>query len=256
MLIFAGVMDKIKIYVLALCSAVVLSSCDFMERNRPLARQIGRAVAAEIERGKQSGESRGKASVAFDGDVSLLRQASPEGVPEQMLRRTGYIASYNKSTKLPNWVAWHLTPGRTEGPAKRSGVDFEADMDVPAPRAEDSDYYGSGYDRGHMCPAADNKFSVEAMRESFLFTNMCPQNGNLNRGDWNEMEMACRRWAEEYDGLYIVCGPILYKGRHKTIGKTQGHRARGFLQSGAAHGRQSQGHRLCLQERRGQPPQG
>ena len=221
MLIFAGVMDKIKIYVLALCSAVVLSSCDFMGRNRPLARQIGRAVAAEIERGKQSGESRGKASVAFDGDVSLLRQASPEGVPEQMLRRTGYIASYNKSTKLPNWVAWHLTPGRTEGPAKRSGVDFEADMDVPAPRAEDSDYYGSGYDRGHMCPAADNKFSVEAMRESFLFTNMCPQNGNLNRGDWNEMEMACRRWAEEYDGLYIVCGPILYKGRHKTIGKNK-----------------------------------
>ena len=221
MLIFAVVMDKVKIYVLALCSAVMLSSCDFMERNRPLARQIGRAVAAEIERGKQSGESRGKASVAFDGDVSLLRQASPEGVPEQMLRRTGYIASYNKSTKLPNWVAWHLTPGRTEGPAKRSGVDFEADMDVPAPRAEDSDYYGSGYDRGHMCPAADNKFSVEAMRESFLFTNMCPQNGNLNRGDWNEMEMACRRWAEEYDGLYIVCGPILYKGRHKTIGKNK-----------------------------------
>ena len=221
MLIFAGVMDKIKIYVLALCSAVVLSSCDFMERNRPLARQIGRTVAAEIERGKQSGESRGKASVAFDGDVSLLRQASPEGVPEQMLRRTGYIASYNKSTKLPNWVAWHLAPSRTEGPAKRSGVDFEADMDVPAPRAEDSDYYGSGYDRGHMCPAADNKFSVEAMRESFLFTNMCPQNGNLNRGDWNEMEMACRRWAEEYDGLYIVCGPILYKGRHKTIGKNK-----------------------------------
>ena len=94
-------------------------------------------------------------------------------------------------------------------------------MDVPAPRAEDSDYYGSGYDRGHMCPAADNKFSKKAMQESFLFTNMCPQNSNLNRGDWNEMEMACREWAQKYGSVYVVCGPILYKGKHKTIGKNR-----------------------------------
>lgn len=59
------------------------------------------------------------------------------------------------------------------------------------------------------------------MEESFLFTNMCPQNGNLNRGDWNEMEMACRKWAKKYGDLYIVCGPILYKGKHKTIGKNK-----------------------------------
>ena len=50
---------------------------------------------------------------------------------------------------------------------------------------------------------------------------MCPQNGNLNRGDWNEMEMACRNWASKYGGVYVVCGPILYKGKHKTIGKNK-----------------------------------
>ena len=50
---------------------------------------------------------------------------------------------------------------------------------------------------------------------------VCPQNGNLNRGDWNEMEQACRRWAKEYGGVYVVCGPILYKGKHKTIGKNK-----------------------------------
>ena len=72
-----------------------------------------------------------------------------------------------------------------------------------------------------MCPAADNKWSKKAMEESFLFTNMCPQNGNLNRGDWNEMEMACRKWAKKYGDLYIVCGPILYKGKHKTIGNNK-----------------------------------
>lgn len=214
-------MNKVKFLVLSLCSFVVLSSCDFLERNKPLVNEVGRALVDEIENSQRSGGVADAASAPVAGGDELLSQDTPDGVPEQMLRRAGYTASYNKTTKLPNWVAWHLTADRTTGPAKRSGVDFQADMDVPAPRAEDSDYYGSGYDRGHMCPAADNKYSEKAMEESFLFTNMCPQNGNLNRGDWNEMEQACRRWAKEYGGVYVVCGPILYKGKHKTIGKNK-----------------------------------
>lgn len=219
--ILAVIMNRVNIYLIALCSAVVLGSCDFMERNKPLVNEVGKAVVSELLSDKQAEKPSGGAASTASADDKLLGQTSPAGMEEQMLRREGYTASYNKTTKLPNWVAWHLTADRTEGPAKRSGVDFEADMDVPAPRAEDSDYYGSGYDRGHMCPAADNKYSERAMRESFLFTNMCPQNGNLNRGDWNEMEMACRRWAKKYGGLYIVCGPILYKGKHKTIGRNK-----------------------------------
>lgn len=214
-------MNKVKFLVLSLCSFVVLSSCDFLERNKPLVNEVGRALVDEIENSQRSGGVADAASAPVAGGDELLSQDTPDGVPEQMLRRAGYTASYNKTTKQPNWVAWHLTADRTTGPAKRSGVDFQADMDVPAPRAEDSDYYGSGYDRGHMCPAADNKYSEKAMEESFLFTNMCPQNGNLNRGDWNEMEQACRRWAKEYGGVYVVCGPILYKGKHKTIGKNK-----------------------------------
>ena len=69
-----------------------------------------------------------------------------------------------------------------------------------------------------MCPAGDNKWSAVAMYESFLFTNICPQAPSLNRGDWNEMEQACRKWAKQYGDLYIVCGPIFYKGKTKTIG--------------------------------------
>ena len=214
-------MNKVKFLVLSLCSFVVLSSCDFLERNKPLVNEVGRALVDEIENSQRSGGVADAASAPVAGGDELLSQDTPDGVPEQMLRRTGYTASYNKATKLPNWVAWHLTADRTTGPAKRSGVDFQADMNVPAPRAEDSDYYGSGYDRGHMCPAADNKYSEKAMEESFLFTNMCPQNGNRNRGGWNEMEQACRRWAKEYGGVYVVCGPILYKGKHKTIGKNK-----------------------------------
>lgn len=144
-----------------------------------------------------------------------------KGDKGQVLRRIGYTTSYNKDTKLPNWVAWQLTAGHTTGRHKRDGIDFQEDLDVPSPRAVDSDYYGSGYDRGHMCPSGDCKWDATAQRQSFLFTNMCPQAPSLNRGDWNEMEQACRRWAKRYGNLYIVCGPILYRQKHKTIGKNK-----------------------------------
>lgn len=140
---------------------------------------------------------------------------------EQILHRTGYTVSYNSATRLPNWVAWQLTSAHTSGPYKRGGIDFAEDEEVAEPRATDNDYYRSGYDRGHMCPSADNKWSETAQRESFLFTNICPQNHSLNAGDWNEMEQQCRRWANELGSIYIVSGPILYKGKHKTIGKNK-----------------------------------
>ena len=95
---------------------------------------------------------------------------------------------------------------------------FIVDDEVPAPRAELVDYKGSGYDRGHMCPAGDNKWGFEPMKESFFLTNICPQDHNLNCGDWNELEIACRNWANKYGDIYIVAGPILYKGKHETIG--------------------------------------
>lgn len=144
-----------------------------------------------------------------------------KGVKEQILTRRGYAVSYNADTKLPNWVAWRLDASRLEGGVKRPRKAFHEDEDVAEPRATDWDYYSSGYDRGHMCPAGDNKWDKEAMWESFLFTNICPQNPSLNRGDWNEMENACRRWAQQYGKVYVVCGPVLYKGKHKTIGKNK-----------------------------------
>lgn len=138
--------------------------------------------------------------------------------PEQILYRKGYIVSYNKDAKIPNWVAWHLTSNHTTGPNKRPGSAWHEDLEVPSPRASIYDYRESGWSRGHMCPAGDNKWDAEAMYESFLMTNCCPQNRNLNSGDWNQIEMSCRRWAEKFGDIYIVCGPILFRQEHETIG--------------------------------------
>lgn len=138
-----------------------------------------------------------------DYEIPALRKNSGEII----LHRKGYTVSYNPTTKIPNWVAWHLTADHTSGQAKRKGVEFHEDTDVPEPRANTFDYMQSGYDRGHMCPAGDNKWDVEAMGQSFLFSNICPQNHNLNIGDWNGMEQQCRWWAKDFGDIYIVCGP-------------------------------------------------
>lgn len=214
-------MKNFRAYFLLFIAVAALCSCDLAKNNKALISEAGKALVEELDQKDGEAGACDASAGAAEADDKLVMQTSPKGAPEQILKRTGYVASYNKTTLLPNWVAWHLTAERTEGSAKRSGVDFAEDTEVPEPRATDWDYYNSGYDRGHMCPAADNKWSKKAMEESFLFTNMCPQNGNLNRGDWNEMEMACRKWAKKYGDLYIVCGPILYKGKHKTIGKNK-----------------------------------
>lgn len=97
---------------------------------------------------------------------------------------------------------------------------FLPDPDLPEHEAVTTDdYKGAGMDRGHMCPAGDNRWHWKAMQESFYMTNICPQNHNLNRGDWKELEESCRRWAQEEGKICIVCGPILYDQRHRTIGK-------------------------------------
>ena len=149
---------------------------------------------------------------------SALSAASSGFIP---LERAAYRLSYNPATRLPVWVAWHLTAEHTDGPYSRKGIKFAEDEDVPVPRATNMDYINCGYDRGHICPSGDNKWSEEAQLQSFLYTNCCPQLHNLNAGDWNELEGKCRKWAQQYGGVYIVSGPLLLNKKHKTIGKNK-----------------------------------
>ncbi len=144
--------------------------------------------------------------------------------PEQLLHRKGYTTSYNRDTKTPNWVAWHLTAAHTRGSFQRQEEVFTEDEDIASgSRATDNDYYNSRYDRGHMCPAGDNKWDKQAMTQSFLFTNICPQNHGLNKYEWNDLEILCREWAQKFGAIDIVCGPLFATDGHqqKTIGRNK-----------------------------------
>ncbi|MBR4552999.1 MAG: DNA/RNA non-specific endonuclease [Bacteroidaceae bacterium] len=138
------------------------------------------------------------------------------GVPSKQLVRTGYAVSYNSNWRIPNWVAYELTAQEARGRLRREGS-FEPDYDIGYNGADNGDYKGSGYSRGHMAPAGDMKWSGRAMRESFLLTNICPQDFDLNAGLWEDLESALRDCAHRWGSVYIVCGPVVDKG-YETIG--------------------------------------
>lgn len=162
----------------------------------------------------------GVQTTATDISSKLEIPTDPQNRPDIRLKRTGYTASYNKDYKTPNWVGWELTRKETTGQEERKNR-FLPDPDVPAPRAEHDDYTNSGYDRGHMAPAADMKWSPKAMEESFYLSNICPQDQKLNRDDWSDLEESCRGWAKKYGTVYITCGPIYDRKRPRRIGKNK-----------------------------------
>lgn len=140
--------------------------------------------------------------------IEKFLPAKLHGRNEQIIHHTGYIVSYNSDWLIPNWVAYELTPAEAQGEVPR-GKKFVPDPLVKGRSATHKDYTNSGYDRGHMAPAADMKWSETAMDESFYLSNICPQNHNLNGGDWHELEKAVRNIAYSGDTIYVICGPLM-----------------------------------------------
>jgi endonuclease G len=132
---------------------------------------------------------------------------------------SGYCLAYDENYKLAKWVAYELTFAETQGTYARNDK-FKPDPLILKNSASLADYKKSGYDRGHLAPAADMKWSAEAMRESFYLSNMSPQDKSFNRGIWKKLEEQVRDWAIENTAVYITTGPILEKGL-PTIGPNQ-----------------------------------
>ncbi|MDR0558650.1 MAG: DNA/RNA non-specific endonuclease [Prevotellaceae bacterium] len=142
------------------------------------------------------------------------------GRQEQIITHAGYTVSYNSDWKIPNWVAYELTKEEVDGVELR-GNHFIPDPEVPFGKsATTDDYKNSGWDRGHMAPAADMKWSEQAMTESFYLSNICPQDKSLNSGVWKSLEEQVRGLALQKGKIYVVCGPVVSK-RHKTIGNNE-----------------------------------
>ncbi|MDO9275673.1 MAG: DNA/RNA non-specific endonuclease [Lutibacter sp.] len=140
----------------------------------------------------------------------------PTSTTGQIIHHQFYSLSYNEKYEQAEWVAYELTQKQLSGiPIKRPY--FENDPKVTTQSAHYKNFKKSGYNKGHLCPAGDRKFSVEAYHETFFTSNISPQTYEFNGGVWNRLEEKVRYWAQKYQKLYIVTGGVLTP-HLKTIG--------------------------------------
>ncbi|MGB5237572.1 MAG: DNA/RNA non-specific endonuclease [Flavobacteriaceae bacterium] len=140
----------------------------------------------------------------------------PSSTSGQMVRHNHYSLSYSEAHEQAEWVVYtlnkiHLTYDERKRPY------FIEDPYLSSKSADWRNYKGSGYDRGHLCPAGDRSFSELAYRETFYTSNISPQNPEFNAGIWNDLEKQVRIWGKRYNQLFIATAGVL-ENDLKTIG--------------------------------------
>lgn len=143
-----------------------------------------------------------------DGESQVPDNILPSASGE-IVHHTWYTLSYLEDHEQAEWVAYELTRDRLDETWAERPNSFRPDPAVRTESATPRDYTSSGYDKGHLCPAADMAFDATAIDESFFMSNMSPQVPPFNMGIWRELEELTRDWARRFKKLYVVTGPVL-----------------------------------------------
>ncbi|KAA6411349.1 MAG: putative endonuclease mitochondrial precursor [Lasallia pustulata] len=162
-----------------------------------------------------------KATVAPVDPSGLFQYGFPGPIAD-LRPNLSTVSAFDRRTRNPHWVAEHITAASLAlSNGDRQHSVFVEDVSIPPPfRAKLHDYFRSGYDRGHQVPAADAKWSQEAMDQTFLLSNMCPQVGDgFNRDYWAHLEDFCRRLTNNFPSVRIVTGPLYLPRKDLSDGK-------------------------------------
>lgn len=132
--------------------------------------------------------------------------SDPTNFTNYLMVKSQYVLSYHRDRGIPNWVGWHLDSSWIGNAGRQD--DFRPDTTLPAGwyQVQDSDYSGTGFDRGHHCPSGDRTNTVANNSATFLMTNMMPQAPNNNQGPWAQLEVYSRELAAQGNELYIIAG--------------------------------------------------
>lgn len=125
----------------------------------------------------------------------------------EVVEHAFYSLSYSEENEQAKWVYYKLTDEMLRGVTSRTD-NFRVDNNVSTLSAHPDDYIGSGYDRGHLCPAGDMTLNLVSMSESFYMSNMSPQVPAFNRGIWKKLEATVRNWANAEKEIHVVTGPV------------------------------------------------
>ena len=180
--------------------------------------EVSEVLGLPVEESTQSSSSSRKNVVTGVNPEGMLYPARINAPDYEYRDYLGYSLCYRESYEQAEWAADCLTRDKLKKVVERTD-DFREDPEISTGTATLADYKGSGYDRGHLVPAANMWWDAQAMSESFYLSNMSPQTGELNRGMWKELEEQVRDWAGEFGTVYITSGPILEKDNYPTIGK-------------------------------------
>lgn len=157
--------------------------------------------------------------ISYPGQSGAIRMELPAYERNAcIIEYSGYTVSYDEASRIPVWVAYELTGDEANGTISRRGKNFRLDEKTCVIQADNYDYRGSGWSRGHMAPAGDFKWDEQAMWDTFYYTNCCPQDEKLNNGSWNVLENKVRTWAREFGSIYVVTGPIIGQNQGGKIG--------------------------------------
>lgn len=140
-------------------------------------------------------------------DFSLL----PSSTSDEIVHHEYYSLSYKERFEQAEWVAYDLKKQHLTHDDRRRPY-FIEDPKVRSKSADWRNYKRSGFDRGHLCPAGDRRFSEYAYKETFYTSNISPQRNDFNAGVWNRLEQQVRYWCKKYGDLYIVAGGVLKSG--------------------------------------------
>lgn len=142
----------------------------------------------------------------------------PSSTTGEIVHHTWFTLSYNEDHEQAEWVTYQLTREHlNENWAARPNT-FRPDPDVHTESATPRDYNASGYDKGHLCPAADMAFDEKAIDETFFMSNISPQTPAFNVGVWRELEELTRDWARKFKRIYVATGPVLAQNNYPQIG--------------------------------------
>ncbi|WP_179348383.1 DNA/RNA non-specific endonuclease [Winogradskyella pacifica] len=164
-------------------------------------------------------ESNAKTEIVNEG--ATLKESTnvyylPTSTTNQIIHHKNYSLSYSEPHEQAEWVAYELKASHISSTNHKRPY-FEIDNTVRTGAAHWRNYKKSGYDKGHLCPAGDRRFTQEAHDETFLTSNISPQEHKFNAGVWNRLEQKVRYWAKKNDGVFVVTGGILENGL-KVIG--------------------------------------
>jgi endonuclease G len=137
--------------------------------------------------------------------------------PQYVLDYHGFVLEFDSMSRSAKWVCYALCRNNLGDGVERSG-NFRMERRLGALSPKDMDYRNSGYDRGHLAPAADMSYSEEAMYDSFFLTNASPQLPGFNRGIWKRLEEKVREIAMEKDSIWVITGPVLQNTLPKLVG--------------------------------------